>query len=369
MMKDGVLGSAGPKHRGTEEVMEFYAGIDVSLELSSVCVVDAKGKIVKEMKVASDPEALALFFTSLGGEVARIGIEAGPLSQWLHAGLTQAGFETVLLETRHVKAALSAMTVKTDRKDARGIAQLIRMGWFRPVHCKSAPAQEVRALLVARKQLLGKLLDVELSIRGILRGFGLKMGLVTRKSFEVRVRELCAGQAMLEQIAEAMLSARAALQTAYTRLHRTMLVITRKDPVCRRLMTTPGVGPLVAITFKTAVDDPARIQKSKAVGALFGLTPKKYQSGETDVTGGITRVGDEMVRTALYEAANVLLSRVTRFSALKRWGMDIAKRRGTKRAKVALARKIGVILHRMWIDGTSFRWTREARGSEHLACA
>jgi transposase len=205
--------------------MEYYAGIDVSLELSSVCVVDGKGKIVKEMKVASDPESLVLFFAGLGFVVERIGIEAGPLSQWLHAGLTQAGFEAVLLETRHVKAALSAMTVKTDRKDARGIAQLIRMGWFRPVHCKSSASQEVRALLVARKQLLGKLLDVEFSIRGILRGFGLKMGLVTRKSFEARVRELCAGQPMLEQISVSMLAARSALQTEYAKLHKAMLTI------------------------------------------------------------------------------------------------------------------------------------------------
>src|ERR1700677_1737486 len=154
--------------------MEHYAGIDVSLELSSVCVVDAKGKIVKEAKISSDPVALLTFFRGLGIAIERIGLEAGPLSQWLHAGLTQAGFEVVLLETRHVKAALSAMTVKTDRKDARGIAQLIRMGWFRPVHCKSVGSQEVRALLVGRKLLLGKLLDVEFSIRGILRGFGLK---------------------------------------------------------------------------------------------------------------------------------------------------------------------------------------------------
>ena len=340
--------------------MEYYAGIDVSLELSSVCVVDAKGKIVKEAKVGSDPGALVAFLRGLSLAIERIGLEAGPLSQWLHAGLTQAGFETVLLETRHVKAALSAMTVKTDRKDARGIAQLIRMGWFRPVHCKSVGSQEVRALLVARKLLLGKLLDVEFSIRGLLRGFGLKMGKVTRKSFEARVRKLCAGQSVLEQICAAMLAARSALQAEYTRLHKAMLAIVRKDAICRRLMTTPGVGPLVAITFKTGVDDPSRIGKSKAVGALFGLTPKKYQSGETDVTGGITRVGDEMVRTALYEAANVLLSRVTRFSALKRWGMVVAKRRGMKRAKVAVARKIGVILHRMWVDATSFRWAKEA---------
>ena len=336
--------------------MEHYVGIDVSLELSSVCVVDGRGKIVKEAKVASEPEALVCFFKELGVPVNRIGLEAGPLSQWLHAGLTQAGFQTVLLETRHVKAALSAMTVKTDRKDACGLAQLLRMGWFQQVHAKSIGSQEIRALLVARKQLLGRLLDVELSIRGILRGFGLKVGQVTRKTFEARIRELVTGQATLGRIAEAMLSARATLQAEYEELHKAVLAFVREDAVCRRLMTVPGVGPVVAVTFKSAVDDPSRITKSKAVGALFGLTPKKYQSGEKDVTGGITRTGDEMVRTALYEAANVLLSRITRFSKLKRWGMDVAKRRGSKRAKVALARKIGIILHRMWIDGTTYRW-------------
>jgi transposase len=217
--------------------------------------------------------------------------------------------------------------------------------------------------------LLGKLLDVEFSIRGLLRGFGLKMGVVTRRGFEARVRELCAGQAMLEQIAEAMLAARAALRKEYSKLHKAMLEIVRRDGICRRLMSAPGVGPLVAITFKTAIDDPGRIRKSKAVGALFGLTPRKYQSGETDVTGGVSCVGDEMARTALYEAANVLLSRVTRFSALKRWGMDVAKRRGMKRAKVALARKIGVILHRMWVDNTSFRWSKDASKTPQLAQA
>jgi transposase len=336
--------------------VEHYAGIDVSLELSSVCVVDAQGKIVKEAKVASEPEALVSFFKGLGFPMERIGLEAGPLSQWLHAGLAQAGFEAVLLETRHVKAALSAMTVKTDRKDARGIAQLLRMGWFRAVHAKSIGSQEVRALLVARKQLLGRLIDVELSIRGILRGFGLKVGPVTRKVFEARIRELVAGQATLERITTAMLLARTALKAEYEKLHKAVLAIVREDAVCRRLMTVPSVGPLVAITYKSAMDDPSRIAKSKAAGALFGLTPKKYQSGEKDITGGITRTGDEMVRTALYEAANVLLSRITRFSKLKRWGMDVAKRRGSKRAKVALARKIAVILHRMWVDGTTYRW-------------
>jgi transposase len=339
--------------------MEHYAGIDVSLERSSVCVVDSTGRIVREAKVASEPEALVGFFRQLGLPLTRIGLEAGPLSQWLHAGLTETGFEAVLLETRQVKAALSAMIVKTDRKDARGIAQLLRMGWFRPVHRKSPPAQEIRALLVGRKLLQGKLVDVELSIRGLLRGFGLKLGEVSKDRFAARVRELVAGQAMLERVVEPMLRAREALRTEYQVLHRAMLAIVRGDAVCRRLMTVPGVGALVAITFTTAVDDPTRFRRSRAVGAHFGLTPKKYQSGETDVTGGISRAGDVMVRTALYEAANVMLTRTSRFSALKRWGLEVAGRRGVKRARVALARKLATVLHRMWVDGSSFRFGKE----------
>ena len=338
--------------------MDHYAAIDVSLEFSSVCIVDAAGKVVKEAKVETHPDALVKFFKHLGLPLTLIGFEAGPLSQWLHAGLVAAGFETVLMETRHVKKALSASTVKTDRRDARGMAQLLRMGWFRPVHAKSPGSQEVRALLVARKQLQHKLIDIELSIRGILRGFGLKIGKVTKKDFEKRIRELVAAHVTLGQIAEAMLSARATLLTQFNKLHKVVLHIVRHDEVCRRLMTTPSVGAIVAITYRSALDDPSRITKSKNAGPLFGLTPSRYQSGETDVTGGITRVGDEMVRTALYEAANTLLSPRTRFSVLKRWGLEVAKRRGLKRAKVAVARKLAVILHRMWIDGTTFRWTK-----------
>ena len=330
------------------------------MEQSSVCVVDATGRIVCGAKVTSEPEALIAFLTGLNLPLARIGLEAGPLSQWLHAGLVRAGFEAVLLETRHVKAALSAMTVKTDRKDARGIAQLLRMGWFRPVHAKSPPAQEVRALLVARKQLQAKMRDVELSLRGLLRGFGLKVGEISKGQFAARVRLLVSGHDMLERIAEAMLQAREALRTEFSKLHRAMLSIARGDEVCRRLMTVPGVGALIAVTFTSALDHPERFARSKAVGAYFGLTPKKYQSGETDITGAVSQVGDAMVRTALYEGAHIMLTRAVRFSALKRWAIEVAKRRGRKRAKVALARKLAVILHRIWVDGTVFRWSREA---------
>jgi transposase len=340
--------------------MERYAGIDVSLKMSSICVVDATGKIVREAKVPSEPEALAAFLRQLGPPMTRIGLEAGPLSQWLYASLIKVGFEAVLLETRQVKAALSAMVVKTDRKDARGIAQLLRMGWFRPVHCKSLPAQETRALLAGRKLLQGKLLDLEFSIRGILRGFGLKVGPVSRGRFVARIRELMSGQPMLERVIEPMLRAREALSKEFHALHRAMLDLVRNNGLCRRLMTVPGVGAVVAITFTAAVDDPARFRRSRAVGAHFGLTPKKYQSGETDVTGGISKVGDGTVRVALYEAANVILTRSGRFSALKRWAMEVAKRRGMRRATVALARKLAVVLHRMWLDGSEFRFGKEA---------
>jgi transposase len=339
--------------------VEHYAGLDVSLEQTSVCVVDAQGQVLREVKVASEPEALIHFLECQDLEIARVGLEAGPLSQWLHAGLIAAGYEAVLLETRHVKAALSAMTVKTDRRDARGIAQLLRLGWYRPVHAKSASAQEVRSLLTARKLIQGKLLDIESGIRGVLRGFGLKVGAISRGRFEARIRDLVEGQTMLETVIGSMLAARAALQAEFARLHRALLAIVRSDPVCQQLMSVPGVGAVVAITFRSGVDDPSRFRRSRDVGPHFGLTPRKYQSGEIDVTGSISKVGDRMVRTALYEAASVMLTRTVRMSPLKSWAMGVAKRRGAKKARVALARKLGVVLHRMWVDGTSFRWTNE----------
>ena len=340
--------------------MEHYAGLDVSLELTSVCIVNAQGRIMRETKVPSDPEDLVRYFRSLEHPITRVALEAGPLSQWIHAGLTAAGFETALLETRHVKASMSAMTVKTDRRDARGIAQLLRLGWYRPVHAKSANAQEVRALLTARKLIQGKLLDIECGMRGVLRGFGLKVGPISRGRFEMRIRELVAGQPTLETVTGAMLAARTTLEAEFKRLHRALLRVVRDDPICRQLMSVPGVGAIVAITFRSGVDDPSRFRHSRDVGPHFGLTPKKHQSGELDVTGAITKVGDRMVRTALYEAASVMLTRTVRFSSLKAWAMAVARRRGTRKARVALARKLGVILHRMWVDGTSFRWSNEA---------
>jgi transposase len=291
--------------------MEHYAGIDVPLERSSLCVVDATGRIVREAKVASEPEALVAWFRGLGCEIVRVGLEAGPLSQWLYAAMRDAGLAVELLETRHVRDAFKAMPVKTDRSDARGIAQLMRLGWFRPVHCKSVPAQETRALLTARKLLQTKHHDVEMSLRGVLRGFGLKLGPTTARSFAGRIRELVGGHPTLTAVAEALLAARDVLGEQLRGLDKRLCKQAREDNRARLLMTTPGVGVIVALSFSAAVDDPWRFRSSKRVGAHFGLTPRKYQSGETDVTGRISKIGDASVRTALYEAANVILTRAS----------------------------------------------------------
>jgi len=252
------------------------------------------------------------------------------------------------------------MPVKTDKKDARGIAQLMRLGWFKPVHCKSLAAQETRALLTARKLLQAKRHDVEMSLRGVLRGFGLKVGPTTPRTFEARVRELVEGHPTLETVAEALLSARAELLRRFKDLEKRLVAVGRDDARVRRLTTVPGVGNLVALTFVAAIDDPTRFRRSRQVGAYYGLTPSRYQSGETDVSGRISKIGDHGVRMMLYEAANVMLTRPVKSSALKDWALAVAKRAGARKAKVALARKLAVVLHRMLVDGTTFEPRRAA---------
>ena len=335
--------------------MTYYAGIDVSLEYSSVCVVDGAGKIIREQRIASEPEALIAWFRGLGFGLERIGLEAGPMSQWLYAAMRAAGLAIELLETRHVRDAFKAMPVKSDRNDARGIAQLMRLGWFRPVHCKSLAAQEMRALLTARKLVQSKLLDVQMSLRGLLRGFGLKVGATTPSRFAGRIRDLVEGNATLEVIAAALLVVHETLRRELAGFEKRVRSIARSDGRVRLLMSTPGVGAIVALTYVAAIDDPARFKSSKGVGAHFGLTPKKYQSGETDITGRISKIGDEGVRTALYEAGHIILTQPLKgCTALKSWAMRLAKRAGMKKAKVALARKLAVIMHRMLVDGTLF---------------
>ena len=337
--------------------MEHFAGLDVSVNETSVCIVDDTGKIVREVKVASEPDGLLAVLKSPAYHFKRIGLEAGPLSQWLYSAFAEANLPVICVETRHMRAVLKAQINKTDRNDARGIAQMMRAGLYRAVHVKTLRSQKLRTLLTHRKLLQSKAIAIENDLRGTLRNFGLKVGIVGAAKFEVRIKELVENRPDLAMLVEPLLVVRRVLREQIAVLHRRLLAIARDDEVCRRLMTIPGVGPVVALTYRTTVDVPARFRNSRAVGAVLGLTPCKHQSGESDYTGAISKCGDEMMRVMLYEAAQVLLLRSTRWSWLKAWAMQIARRRGMKKAIVALARRLAVVMHRIWVDGTEFRWT------------
>jgi transposase len=340
--------------------MDHFAGLDVSVKQTSVCIVDDTGKIVREAKVASEPEALLAVLTSGGHHFKRIGLEAGPLSQWLFSAFGEAGLPVICVETRHMRAVLQAQINKTDRNDARGMAQMMRTGLYRPVHVKTLRSQKLRTLLTHRKLLQSKAIAVDNDLRGTLRNFGLKVGMAGAVKFETRIRELVESLPDLAILVEPLLIVRRVLREQIAVLHRRLLAIVRDDEVCRRLMTVPGVGPVVALTYRATVDVPARFRNSKAVGAVFGLTPSRYQSGEINRTGAISKCGDDMMRVMLYEAAQSMLTRTVKWSWLKAWAMKIARHRGLKKATVALARRLAVIMHRIWVDGTEFSWTRQA---------
>jgi transposase len=339
--------------------MEYFAGLDVSVKDTSVCIVDGTGRIIREVKVASEPDALLAALTGQSYRFKRIGLEAGPLSQWLFTTLGEAGLPVICVETRHMRAVLKAQINKTDRNDARGMAQMMRVGLYRPVHVKTLRSQKLRMLLTHRKLLQSKAIAIENDLRGTLRNFGLKVGIAGRTKFEARIKELVEDLPDLAVLVEPLLVVRRTLRAQIAVLHRRLQAFVRDDDVCRRLMTVPGVGPVVALTYRATVDVPARFRKSKSVGAVFGLTCAKYQSGEIDRSGRISRCGDEMMRTMLYEAAHRMMC-LAKWSWLKAWAMRIARRCGMKKAIVALARRLAVIMHRIWIDGTEFRWTREA---------
>ncbi|APX26179.1 MULTISPECIES: IS110 family transposase [Roseobacteraceae] len=339
--------------------MKHYAGLDVSVKETAICVVDDDGQVCSEMKIASHPEELSLALSGIGVHFERIGLEAGPLSQWLFEGLARAGLPVICIETRHAKAFLKAQVNKTDRNDARGIAQMMRVNLYRPVHVKTRESQQRRALLRARKLLQEKAIAVENDIRGLLRNFGLKVGIVGRGKFEARALELIAELPELEKVISVLLAARRKLREGFAKLHREVVEIATGDAVCMRLMTVPGVGAVTSLAFVSTIDIPARFRRSRAVGPVLGLTPVLKQSGESQRVGRVSLCGDGMMRALLYEAAQSMLTRVKKWSWLKAWAVGVAKRSGFKKAVVALARRLSVIMHRMWVDGSEFRWSRE----------
>lgn len=338
--------------------MAHHVGLDVSLQETAICVVDGAGGIVREGKAETEPDAIVAWLRSAGMAFEHVGLEAGPLSPWLSEGLRAAGLPAVCIETRRMKGATAAMAVKTDRNDARAIAQAMRVGWFTPVHVKTRESQELRLLLTNRKTLLTSRIVLDNEVRGTLKAFGLKVGPVPASRFEARVLELTDDHPTLRAMVRPVLAAREALRRQHDALHAMVLKAVRSHPACRRLLGVPGVGPVTALAYATSIDDPERFPCSRNVGAHLGLTPRKYASGETDRNGRISKCGDRLAREALFLASHALLTRVTRWSALKAWGMAVAKRRGLRRATVAVARKLAVIMHRMWASGEEFRWTR-----------
>jgi transposase len=344
--------------------MTYYAGLDVSLRTVNICVVDEQGNLIAETKVASDVQEIIAYLDALDLDAPSVGLEAGTLTQYLTYGLQSAGFEVICMEARQVKAALSAMRNKTDKHDARGIAQLLRSGWYRRVHVKSMDSHHIRMLLTSRKAVLNKCIDLENEIRGLFKVFGIKLPpRVSHSAFDAEVRDIIEADRILSHALLPLLNARLVLYKTYRELDARARHLAEEDLVCQRLMSAPGVGFVTALTFKAAVDDPRRFKQSRTVAAHFGLTPRRLQSGEMDIEGHISKSGDAQVRATLYAAANAMLTRSSRWSSLKAWGIRLARVRGYRRAVVAVARKLAVILHRMWIDETQFRWGAEGARS------
>jgi transposase len=339
--------------------MEQYVGLDVSQQTTHLCVIDNNGKAVWRGQCASTPEAIAKTIQTKAPKVARVGLESGPLSTWHWHGLKAMGLPVVCLDARHAQTALSLQVNKTDKNDAEGLAQLVRMGWYREVGVKSLASHTARARLGVRVQLVGMRTNAMNQLRGILKTFGVVLGKGkgSGRAFEQQVQQIARRGGVLGDTLRALLAVRRTLGEQILLLDRRVSTFSKDNAACRQLMTAPGVGVLTAIAVVTAVDEPSRFKRSRSVGAYFGLTPKRYQSGEKDVTGRISLCGDPLVRSYLYEAANVLLARTGKWSALKTWGLQLAKRSGMKKAKVAVARKLAVTVHRMWVTGETFRWS------------
>jgi transposase len=333
--------------------MDYFAGLDISMDETHVCVLDLEGVVVHESKTASTAEAIA-------GELVkapscrRIVFETGRMAPILFHGLSQLGLPVVCVESRQAYQALKLLaTHKTDR-DARGLAHLARTGFFKPVHVKSLSAHAVRSLIIARKKLVGQRVTLENQIRGLAVVFGIRLPRALTAAFINEALVASEGIAGLSAAMRGLIAARTAVMTAVVAIDADMRRMTRASAACRRLMTIPGVGQLTALAFVAAIDDPSRIRRSRDVGAYLGLVPRRYQSGEVDYVGSISKCGDRRVRTLLYEAANVMLTRYKGELKLKDWAFAIARRSTMRKARIALARRLAIIMHAMLRNGTEF---------------
>ncbi len=339
--------------------MIHYVGLDVSQKLTAICIVDDTGRRQWRGQCHSDPERIERVVRRHAGDDARIGIETGPMTPWLVHELRDCGLDVTCLDARHARAALKMQINKTDQNDAEGLAQIMRTGWYRSVHVKSFDAHRARALLGARAQLVGMTTRLSNHIRGVLKTFGMLPGAMRGLPFDRRVETLLADRQDVAPIVRPMLAAWRQLREQIAAFDKAVRALAKSSPACRLLMSVPGIGVVSVLAYVSMVEDPARFARSRSVGAHLGLTPTQYQSGEVDRSGRISKCGDTLVRTLMYEAAVVILTRVKRASSLKDWAQAIARRSGTGKARVALARKLSVILHSIWRSGEPFRWSEQ----------
>lgn len=338
-------------------MVEVYAGLDVSDKSTHVCVVDGSGMVVWSGACATDPDAIARTLKTRARGLVRVVLETGPLSAFLYHGLVEHEVPVICVCARHAKGVLSARVNKSDPHDAEGLAQMARTGWFKAVRIKAEATHMDRARLKIRQQLIASRLAMAGQLRGLLKLFGLRLGKVTTPGKRrERLAALFAQKPDLEPILAPLIEGLEGLELQIARSTRQLAAQAGADPVAARLMTTPGVGPITALVFKTSIEDPGRFDRGEDAGAFAGLAPRRNQSGERDHRGRISKAGDPMLRSALYEAANNLLVRVKRPCALQTWGRKLAETKGPKRARVAVARKLAILLHRLWLSETEFRW-------------
>lgn len=339
--------------------MKQYVGLDVSQRETSVCVIDDTGKIAFRGKARSDPGALTELLRKRAPHAERIGFETGAMSSWLWHELKRVGLPVVCIDARHAKAALSVRMNKSDENDAQGLAELVRVGWYREVKVKSTESQATRSLLVARSRLVTIRRDLENQLRSMLKEYGLQFDRSIGVQFRRKVMELVADGHPLQTVIGTLLAVHEQVCREQEKLDRQVRRLAHEDETTRRLMSVPGIGVVTALTYRHTIDDPSRFSSARNVAAYLGLTPRRKQSGETDVNGRVSHWGDRLLRTYLYEAASVLMHRTKKWSSLKAWGIRLSKRIGMKKAKVAVARKMAVLLHCIWVDGTIFEWKTE----------
>ncbi|MES1973154.1 MAG: IS110 family transposase [Pseudomonadota bacterium] len=337
--------------------MTIYAGLDVSDKKTHICAVDADGRVKWREVCATDPEVLAKTLNKRCPDMARVVLETGSLSAFLYHGLVERGVPVVCICARHAKGVLSARVNKSDVHDAEGLAQLARTGWFKAVHIKGSATHLDRTQLKVRDQLIKSHHAMVNQLRGLLKLFGLRMGKATTPGKRAeRLEALFVQKPELRIALAPIVAAIAALEEQMKVSLRGIKARAEADPVCQRLMSVPSVGPIIALSYKSSIEDPGRFARGEDAGAYAGLVPRRSQSGERDTKGRISKAGDPMLRSALYEAANNLLSRVKRPTPLQTWGLALAATKGGKRARVAVARKLAILLHRLWQSDTSFKW-------------